>query len=126
MCGKVKIGSGGPIVTVDIPGATLANLVSQLGMVMDREVIDKTGIAGRFDIHLEVTPADLHPKFVAGRAVEQQDQPTADDPDAGPSISTALQQQLGLRLDGKRSGGGYRRGSYRAANRQLTARPSIA
>jgi hypothetical protein len=33
---------------------------------------DRTGIAGRFDIHLEVTPDDLQPKFVAGRAIEQQ------------------------------------------------------
>jgi hypothetical protein len=29
----------------------IANLCSQLGMAMDREAIDRTGIAGRFDIH---------------------------------------------------------------------------
>jgi uncharacterized protein (TIGR03435 family) len=98
-CGKPKISTGGPLVTVDIPGATIANLCSQLGMVMDREVIDRTGIAGRFDIHLEVTPADLQPKYVAGRTVEQQGQLTTDDQSAGPSISTALQQQLGLKLE---------------------------
>jgi len=67
-------------------------------MVMDREVIDRTGLAGRFDIRLEVTPADLQPKFVAGRAIDQADQPTAGDND-GPSISVALQQQLGLKLE---------------------------
>jgi uncharacterized protein (TIGR03435 family) len=99
VCGKPKISSGGPIVTVDIPGATIGNLCSQLGLVMDREVIDRTGIAGRFDIHFGVTPADLQPKFVAGRAIEQQGQPTADNTYAGPSISTALQQQLGLKLE---------------------------
>jgi uncharacterized protein (TIGR03435 family) len=99
VCGKPKMSSGGPVVTVDMPGATIANLCSQLGIVMDREVIDRTGIAGRFDIHLEVTPADLQPKFVAGRAIEQQPQLTAENADAGPSISTALQQQLGLKLE---------------------------
>jgi uncharacterized protein (TIGR03435 family) len=99
VCGKPKIRSGGPVVTVDISGATIANLCSQLGIVMDREVIDRTGIAGRFDIHLEVTPADMQPKFVAGHAIEQQGQLRADDKDAGPSISTALQQQLGLKLE---------------------------
>jgi uncharacterized protein (TIGR03435 family) len=98
-CGEVKISRGGPVVTVDIPGATIANLCSQLNLVMDREVIDRTGIAGRFDIHLEVTPDDLQPKFVAGRAIEQQPQLTAENADAGPSISTALQQQLGLKLE---------------------------
>jgi uncharacterized protein (TIGR03435 family) len=100
-CGKVKTSRGGPVVTVDISGATIANLRSQLNLVMDREVIDRTGLAGRFDIHLEVTPADLQPKFVAGRAVDQPGQPTADDKD-GPSISLALQQQLGLKLETSR------------------------
>jgi uncharacterized protein (TIGR03435 family) len=98
VCGTPKIIPAGPIVTVDIPGATMANLCSQFGMVMDREVIDRTGLAGRFDIHLEVTPADLQPKFVAGRAVDPADQPTGDDKD-GPSLSVALQQQLGLKLE---------------------------
>jgi len=99
VCGKPKISAGGPVVTVDIPGATIGNLCSQLGLAMDREVIDRTGIAGRFDIHFEVTPADIQPKFVAGRAIEQQGQLTSDHTDAGPSISTALQQQLGLKLE---------------------------
>jgi uncharacterized protein (TIGR03435 family) len=99
VCGKTKISSGGPVVTVDITGATIANLCSQLTLVMDHEVIDRTGIAGRFDIHLEVARADVQPKFVAGRTVEQQGQLTADDRDAGPSIPAALQQQLGLTLE---------------------------
>lgn len=97
VCGK-PIRSGGPDLTViDLYGATIANLVSQLDLAMDREVIDRTGISGRFDIHLEVAPADLRPKFVAGRTVEEPG-PAVDDTEAGPSISTALQQQLGLRL----------------------------
>ena len=99
MCGKTKISSDGPVVTVDISGASIANLCSQLNLVMDHEVIDRTGIAGRFDIHLEVARADVQPKFVAGRAIEQQPQLTAENVDAGPSISAALQQQLGLKLE---------------------------
>jgi uncharacterized protein (TIGR03435 family) len=46
-----------------------------------RAVVNKTGITGLFDIHLEFTP--------------EQDSSTAD---AGPSIFTAVQEQLGLRL----------------------------
>jgi uncharacterized protein (TIGR03435 family) len=97
-CGKPKIRSG-PVVTVEITGSTIANLCTQLGMAMDHEVIDRTGLAGRFDIHLEYTPAELQPTFVAGRTVQQQDQIATDDTNAGPSISTALQQQLGLKLE---------------------------
>ena len=98
-CGKAKISRGGDVATVDIVGATMADLCSQLNLVMDRELIDRTGMAGRFDIHLEVMRADLQPKFVAGRTIVQQDQLTADDKDDGPPISTALQQQLGLKLE---------------------------
>jgi uncharacterized protein (TIGR03435 family) len=95
-CGTPKISSGGSIVNVDIPGETMSGLCAQLGLRMDREVIDKTGLTGRFDIHLEVTPADLHPQFVAGHTVTEN---RSDDQDGGPSISSALQQQLGLRLE---------------------------
>jgi uncharacterized protein (TIGR03435 family) len=96
VCGNASIGPDG---TVNIYGATMTNLCSQLGIAMDREVIDKTGLTGRFDIHLQVSPADMKPKFVAGRTVEQTDQPAPDDSTVGPSIFTALQQQLGLKLD---------------------------
>jgi uncharacterized protein (TIGR03435 family) len=99
VCGQPKINSSGPVAAVDIPGSTMANLCLQLGFRMDGEVIDRTGIAGLFDIHLEATPSDLQPKFIAGRNLGQQGQPAVDDTDAGPSISTALQQQLGLKLE---------------------------
>jgi uncharacterized protein (TIGR03435 family) len=43
-------------------GTTLANFCAQISLLLDRDVIDKTGIAGAFDIHVE-TPdaADLIP-----------------------------------------------------------------
>jgi uncharacterized protein (TIGR03435 family) len=50
---------------------------------MDRSVLDLTGLEGTFDVNLEWTP----------------DGATADDPPPGPSIFTALQEQLGLKLE---------------------------
>ena len=38
---------------VDAQGATLAEFSQLLNLVLDRPVIDQTGIAGKFDIHLE-------------------------------------------------------------------------
>ena len=35
---------------------TLANFCEQLSFVLDRDVIDKTGIAGVFDIHVDRPP----------------------------------------------------------------------
>jgi uncharacterized protein (TIGR03435 family) len=71
----------GPNLTLDAPGATLSDFV-KLSLHLDRPIIDKTGLTGKFNIHLEYAP----------------DQ-TTEDPAAGPSIFTALQQQLGLKLD---------------------------
>jgi uncharacterized protein (TIGR03435 family) len=64
-------------------GATMARLASEMSFV-GRQVIDRTGLAGAFDIDLEWTP----------------DSPgAAPSPDAGPSVFTAIQEQLGLKLE---------------------------
>ncbi len=55
---------------------------------MDRPVVNKTGITGLLDIHLEYAPDDTGPDSAV----------TASDP-VGLSIFTALQQQLGLKLE---------------------------
>ena len=50
---------------------------------MGRVVVDATGLTGTYDIVLDWTPADT----------------PIDDPKAnGPSLSTAVQEQLGLKL----------------------------
>jgi uncharacterized protein (TIGR03435 family) len=94
-----KEGSGSQVIsregTFDMYGATMASLSIQLGIRLDREVIDKTGITGMFDIHLEVSRADLAVRAVAGG---EEVRPVATD-STGPSIFTALQQQLGLKLE---------------------------
>jgi uncharacterized protein (TIGR03435 family) len=62
---------------------------------LEREVSDKTGLTGKFDIELQYSRS-LNPR--------QQNPPEAGDP-AGPSIFTALQEQLGLKLEsGKGTG----------------------
>jgi uncharacterized protein (TIGR03435 family) len=71
----------GPNVVWDARGLTLAAFAESLGL--DRPVIDKTGIAGVFDFHLEFAPDES-----AGSV----------DPARAPSIFTALPEQLGLRL----------------------------
>lgn len=96
--GKPRMSSTSSLVTLDFPGATIADLCAQLGLRMEREVVDKTALTGRYDLHLEVSPSDLHPKYIAGRTINDQNAPSSDEMDAGPSISTALQQQLGLKL----------------------------
>jgi len=94
-CGSVKADPHGK---VDMFGVTMANLSTQLGMRLDRDVIDQTGLVGNFDIHLEVSPAELAARHVAGSSVAQADSSSAADL-TGPSIFSALEQQLGLKLE---------------------------
>jgi uncharacterized protein (TIGR03435 family) len=76
-------------------GITMPDLVRRLSMLsntgssLGRMVIDQTGLPGAFDINLHFTP-DRIPDFGPGGPVI--------DPN-GPSIFTALQEQLGLKLD---------------------------
>jgi uncharacterized protein (TIGR03435 family) len=64
------------------------------GSVLDRPVVDQTGIAGRFDFTLTWTP---DPTQFTGLGVTVP--PPSDDPTAPPDLFTAIVQQLGLRLE---------------------------
>jgi uncharacterized protein (TIGR03435 family) len=84
--------------TFDMYGASMANLCTQLALRLDRDVIDRTGIAGIFDIHLEASRGDLALRSLAGGTVGDPSTPPLGTDPTGPSIFAALQQQLGLKL----------------------------
>jgi uncharacterized protein (TIGR03435 family) len=76
----------------------MSSLVNFLSKQLGRPVADKTGLTGLFDIRLDWTPGS-----------EQAPGPFGPIPDApppadtsGPSLFTALQEQLGLRLESAR------------------------
>jgi uncharacterized protein (TIGR03435 family) len=62
----------------------MANLATFLSSLLSRTVIDKTGLAGEFDLRLTFTP-------------DRGTVPSPDDPRA--DFFTALQEQLGLKLE---------------------------
>jgi len=64
---------------------SIAVLAEELSKVAGRDVIDKTGIAGRYDLKLRWTPEDHVPDSDSGAS--------------GPSLFTAPEEQLGLRLE---------------------------
>jgi bla regulator protein BlaR1 len=62
---------------------------------LDRPVIDKTGIAGKFNFRIEFAPDEATPFFRTAGG-----DPSAATPEpTGPSIFTALREQLGLKLE---------------------------
>ncbi|GGG64891.1 TIGR03435 family protein [Edaphobacter dinghuensis] len=61
--------------------------------VMDRPVVDHTGLTARYDFNLNWTPDDSQFAVFGPRPTPK------DDPNAPPSLYTALPEQLGLKLE---------------------------
>jgi uncharacterized protein (TIGR03435 family) len=90
------VGRASGITTLSVDGATMEEFAGRvLPSYAGRTVIDKTGITGRFDLRLEFT-RDLSASPIQLNGVPQPAPPAADP--TGPSIFTALQDQLGLKL----------------------------
>src|SRR5262245_61193757 len=96
-CG-VRIGPG----NLSASGGSLAQFAQSLGMFVGRVVVDRTGLTGVYDINLTWTP-DQMPR---GEPSKPGDQPVrvngVDIDPNGPSIFTAVQEQLGLKLDSQK------------------------
>jgi bla regulator protein BlaR1 len=83
-------GRGGPLTAHEAP---ISNLVGLLSMLLNRTVVDKTGLAGKYDFTLNWTPDESNdPNFFPSSTGQPPDP-------AGPSIFAALQEQLGLKLE---------------------------
>jgi uncharacterized protein (TIGR03435 family) len=71
---------------------SLADFAKNLSSILDRPVMDKTGLAGTYDFDLTWTPDEI-----ARQGPGDPDGPAVDP--NGPSFFTALEEQLGLRLE---------------------------
>ena len=83
-------------------GRTMAQFAESLaqltntGSSLNRLIVDRTGLEGRYEVTLKFTPENIPPPGQAPPGFP------ALDPN-GPSIFTALQEQLGLKLDSQRA-----------------------
>jgi uncharacterized protein (TIGR03435 family) len=95
---EVRNGRGSIQLTINTAG-TFAN---ELSYALDRPVIDKTNLSGQFDFAVRWSPAPGEDGGPTGKGLPPSatDRP-APAPD-GPSIFTALREQLGLRLKAAR------------------------
>jgi uncharacterized protein (TIGR03435 family) len=76
-------------------GFPLSQLAVTLSGLVQRIVIDRTGLSGTYDLDLSWTP-DVLPQNPAGAPPLPPIDPN------GPSLYTALQEQLGLKLESQR------------------------
>jgi uncharacterized protein (TIGR03435 family) len=74
---------------------TMTQLVTRLGPYVDRIVVDRTGLTGTFDIELLFTPD----RGLGGPGLPPGAPGRAPAPADGPSLFTALVEQLGLKLE---------------------------
>jgi uncharacterized protein (TIGR03435 family) len=92
-------GQGPPCGFKTPPGRLFANtftipaIASLLSRHLDRPVIDRTGLSGRFDIELEAAEIKAAPDYKPGPS------DFGLPPPAGPTIFVALREQLGLQLE---------------------------
>jgi uncharacterized protein (TIGR03435 family) len=80
---------------------SMSEFASGLSEFTGRMVVDKTGIAGRFDFNLDYTPEAFRTGSLTAADLPRVPGETPADPN-GPSLFTALQDQLGLRLEATR------------------------
>jgi len=82
-------------------GLAMADLARSLSGFVNRIVVDKTGLSGRYDFQLTYTPEGRGLPGLPAGAPPAGVEPPAGDPN-GASIFPALQEQLGLKLDSQK------------------------
>ncbi|HEV8147267.1 MAG TPA: M56 family metallopeptidase [Bryobacteraceae bacterium] len=76
-------------------GSAIPVLANILSSMLSRPVLDRTGLTGNYKFKLEFYEDQTKPKVKDDPTVSTETPPDA----AGPSIFTAIQQQLGLKLE---------------------------
>ena len=90
----------GPGEVVHARGTTMGYFTQLLQVsILDRPVVDRTGLTGRWDFTLKWTPDET--QFADGPWGSPK--PAADDPNGPPPLFTAIQQQLDLKLEAQKT-----------------------
>ncbi len=100
--GMIMVRPGGHIAAKGIPVADFGEALSRL---LDRPVVDQTGLTGKYDFKLDYTPDETTQVMSKGMPVprpENGDGLVTVTDAGGASLFTAVQAQLGLKLEGKK------------------------
>jgi uncharacterized protein (TIGR03435 family) len=101
-CGASRFGpprEPGKPSMIDFYGMNFDDIAAGLRVVLDRDVINKTGLSGLYHFHLSFQPDQT----TAGGLFHAA--PVDDTPTGAPYIFKAIQEQMGMRLDSARGPG---------------------
>jgi uncharacterized protein (TIGR03435 family) len=90
---------------LDVNGTTIAHLCRNFSAVLDRDVVDKTGIEGLFDVYLDIPPEPRPADDAAGAGPSVP--PGRPDPERTLAAAKAALQKLGLRLETAKAAGKF-------------------
>jgi uncharacterized protein (TIGR03435 family) len=93
--GMMRVMVMGPGYNLTAQAIPISRLVGQLSVMVRGPVVDKTGLTGKYDFTLQWAPDQ--------RAAPPDENGSLPQADSGPSIFTALQEQLGLKLESTKS-----------------------
>lgn len=90
----------GPIGTLHVHNAPMLDFTQLLqAFVLDRPVVDQTGLTGRWDLVLKWTPDESQFAAMGVKAPP----PPSDPANAPPELLTAIREQLGLKLSSEKT-----------------------
>jgi uncharacterized protein (TIGR03435 family) len=98
LCGEFNMFGSPPTLREVGNKITISMLVAELGNFVDRPIVDRTGLTGTFDATLEFAFAFQQ----GGGPVGTANAMIPSDLSGPPSIFTALQEQLGLKLESQK------------------------
>jgi hypothetical protein len=97
-----------------VGGADLSQMAKLFTMVMERPVIDKTGLPGKYDFKLTFAPTSTGHGGIPGPLDEGK-----------PSIFAALQEQLGLKFEPGKAPFEFSNGQRPTTFRELSRRTAL-
>lgn len=97
----IRLSGRGDLSGMDAPIGMLAEVLSRQREAGGRVIIDKTGLTGNYDWTLHWTPESPAPLFKGADNASTPDNTPAPDT-TGPTLFTALEEQLGLRLESQK------------------------
>lgn len=99
---RISMESEGQKIVILNEGVTLDEFSNGPLNALSRPVVNRTGLSGRFDIRLRYTPDESTPGIFQLLQRQKARLQLPDDQEPGPTIFTALQDQLGLKLEATR------------------------